>query len=90
MVCVFSKVLHINTSRDELNSNLEKIGRWAFKWKMHFKQTKKQTKKRVYYINYFKNDLTKYSHQKHLDLSGLAPDSKLDFNIQRRLKNLKV
>ena len=33
---LFSKVLDINKSVTELNTNLEKISQWAYRWKMQF------------------------------------------------------
>ena len=33
---LFSKVYDIDISAKELNSDLEKIGKWAFQWKMQF------------------------------------------------------
>ena len=33
---LFSKVLDINKSVTELNTDLEKISQWAYQWKMQF------------------------------------------------------
>ena len=35
-ISFFSKVLDVNESVIELNTNLEKINRWVYQWKMQF------------------------------------------------------
>ena len=32
----FSRFLILTTSRNELNTDLQKISQWTFQWKMHF------------------------------------------------------
>ena len=93
---LFSKVYDIDISAKELNSDLEKISKWAFQWKMQFdpgpnKQANevifsKKTKNRSHPpVTFNNNVIKKYPHHKHL---GIVLDSKLDFkfHVDQKIK----
>ena len=42
---LFSKVLDVNKSVNELNSDLERINQWAYQWKMQFNPDPQKTSK---------------------------------------------
>ena len=93
---LFSKVYDIDISPKELNSDLEKVGKWAFQWKMQFnpdpnrqanevilsRKTKNSSHPPVAFNN---NVVKKYSNHKHL---GLVLHSKLDFkfHVDQKIK----
>ena len=95
---LFSKVLDINKSVTELNTNLEKISQWAYQWKMQFNpDPNKQANEIVFScklvsnnllhppVKFNNNNITRCSHQKHL---GVVLDSNLNFNahIDQKIK----
>ena len=95
---LFSKVLDLNRSLTELNTDLEKTSPWAFQWKMQFNpDSNKQINKvilsrrlvsnnsshRIVKINNSNN--TRNSHQKHL---GVILDSNLKFSTLILIKHL--
>ena len=50
MLLLFSRVYNIDVSVKELNSDLEKISKWAFKWKMQFNPNpNKQTNEVIFF-----------------------------------------
>ena len=84
---LFSIVQNINSTANDLNSDLIKISDWAFQWKMRFNPDPKKQAQEVIFsrkINkidrpplYFNENLVKSSStQKHL---GMIVDTKLDF-----------
>ena len=84
---LFSFVQNINSTANDLNSDLIKISNWAFQWKMRFNpDPKKQAQelilsRKISKIDhpplYFNENLVKSSStQKHL---GMTLDTKLDF-----------
>ena len=84
---LFSVVQNINSTANDLNSDLIKISDWAFQWKMKFNPDPKKQAQEVIFsrkINkidhpplYFNENLVKSSStQKHL---GMIVDTKLDF-----------
>ena len=83
----FSKGVDVNESIKELNFELEKISKWAFKQKMQFNPDPNKQANQVIFSRKSKvysdppltlNNVKKYPHQKHL---GIILDSKLDLNI---------
>ena len=87
---LFSKVLAINKSVTELNTDLKKISQWAYKWKMQFNpDPNKQENDFIFScklvwnnlshlpVKFNNNNITRCSHQKH---SGVLLDSNLNFN----------
>ena len=84
----FSRGLDVNESIKELNFELEKISKWAFKQKMQFNPDPNKQANQVIFSRKSKvysdppltlnNNVKKYPHQKHL---GIILDSKLDLNI---------
>ena len=51
---LFSKVLDVNKSVNELNSDLERINQWAYQWKMQFNpDPKKQANEVIFLVNQF-------------------------------------
>ena len=85
---LFSKVIDKNNSNSQLNSDLTKISKWAFRWKMSFnpdpnKQaievrfSNKHDKKNYLPLQFNSTDVQIADSQKHL---GLISDSKLNFN----------
>ena len=92
---LFSVVQNINSTANDLNSDLIKINDWAFQWKMRFNADPKKQAQEVIFsrkINkidhpplYFNENLVKSSStQKHL---GMILDTKLDFSLH--LKNVQ-
>ena len=90
-----SVVQKINSTANDLNSDLIKISDWAFQWKMRFNPDPKKQAQEVIFsrkINkidhpplYFNENLVKSSStQKHL---GMILDTKLDFSLH--LKNVQ-
>ena len=93
---LFSVVQNINSTANDLNSDLIKISDWAFQWKMRFNPDPKKQAQEVIFsrkINkidhpplYFNENLVKSSStQKHL---GMILDTKLDFSLH--LKTYKT
>ena len=94
---LFSKVLDINNSVTELNTDLEKISQWAYQWKMQFNPDPNKQANEVIFSGKlvsnnllhpsvkFNNNISRCSHQKHL---GVALDSNLNFNthIDQKIK----
>ena len=85
----FSVVQNINSTANDLNSDLIKISDWAFEWKMRFKPDPKKQAQEVIFsrkINkidhpllYFNENLVKSSStQKNLEM---ILDTKLDFSL---------
>ena len=87
---LFSKVLDVNKSVNELNSNLERINQWVYQWKMQFNPDPKKQANEVIFsrksvshdlshppIKFNERDIKKCNHQKHL---GVILDSRLNFN----------
>ena len=92
---LFSVVQNINSTANNLNSDLIKISGWAFQWKMRFNPDPKKQAQEVIFsrkINkidhsplYFNENLVKSSStQSHL---GTILDTKLDFSLD--LKNVQ-
>ena len=92
---LFSVVQNINSTANDLNSDLIKISDWAFQWKMRFNSDPKKQAQEVICsrkINktdhlplYFNENLVKSSStQKHL---GMILDTKVDFSLH--LKNVQ-
>ena len=95
---LFSKVYDIDISAKELNSDLEKISKWAFQWKMQFNPDPNKQANEVNFSKKNKNSshppvafnnnvIKKYPHHKHL---GIVLDSKLDFkfHVDQKIKNV--
>ena len=93
---LFSKVYDIDISAKELNSDLEKISKWAFQWKMQFNPDPNKQANEVIFsrktnnsshppVAFNNNDIKKYPHHKHL---GIVLDSKLDFkfHVDQKIK----
>ena len=95
---LFSKVLDINKSVTEPNTDLEKISQWAYQWKMQFNPDPNKQGNEIIFsrklvsndlshpsVKFNNNNITRYSHQKHL---GVALDSNLNFNthIEQKIK----
>ena len=92
---MFSVVQNINSSTNDLSSDLMKISDWAFQWKRRFnRDPKKQAQKVIFSrkINkivhppfYFNENLVKSSSShKHLEM---VLNTKLDFRLH--LKNVQ-
>ena len=92
---LFSVVQNINSTANDLNSDLIKISDWAFQWKMRFNPDPKKQAQEVIFsrkINkidhpplYFNDKLVKSSStHNHL---GMILDTKLDFSLH--LKNVQ-
>ena len=92
---LFSVVQNINSTANDLNSDLVKISDWAFQWKIMFSPDPKKQAQEVIFsrkINkidhpplYFNENLVKSSStQKHL---GMIIDTELDFSLH--LKNVQ-
>ena len=86
---VSSKVLDINKSVTELNTDLANISQWAYQWKIQFNpDPNKQTNEIIFScklvssnllrppVKFSNNNITRCSHQKHF---GVAIDSNLNF-----------
>ena len=82
---LFSKVLDVNKSVTELNTDLEKISQWSYQWKMQFNlDPNKQANKIIFpsklpsnnlshpLVKFNNNNITLSSHQKQL---GVLLDS---------------
>ena len=91
---LFPVVQNINSTANDLNSDLIKISDWTFQWKMRFNPDPEKQAQEVIFsrkINkidhpplYFNENLVKSSStQKHL---GMILDTKLDFSLH--LKNV--
>ena len=95
---LFSKVLDLNRSLTELNTDLEKTSPWAFQWKMQFNpDSNKQINKVIWSHRLVSNissqpnvkinnsNNTGNSHQKHL---GVILDLNLNFSthIDQKIK----
>ena len=96
---LFSKVLDINKSVTDLNTDLEKISQWAYQWKMQFNpDPNKQANEVIFSCKLVSNNLlhlpvkfnnnnniSRCPHQKHL---GVVLDSNLNFNthIYQKIK----
>ena len=95
---LFSKVLDINKSFNELKTDLKKISQWSYQWKMQFNSDpNKQANKVIFSRKLVSNNLshlpvkfnnttiTRYSHQNHL---GVVLDPNLNFNthIDQKIK----
>ena len=87
---LFSKVYDIDTSAKELNSDLEKISKWAFQWKMQFNSdpnkqaneviSSRKTNNSSHPSVAFNNNVIKrFPYHKYL---GTVLDSKLEFKFQ--------
>ena len=85
---LFSVIHNINSTANDLNSDLMKISNWAFQWKMRFNPDPNKQAQEVIFsrkINkidhpplYFNQNLVKSSStHKHL---GMILDTKLDFS----------
>ena len=92
---LFSVVQNINSTANDLNSDLIKISDWAFQWKIRFNHRPKKQAQEVIVSRknnkidhprlYFNKKLVKSSStQKHL---GMISDTKLDFSLH--LKNVQ-
>ena len=92
---LFSVIHNINSTANDLNSDLMKISNWAFQWKMRFNSgTNKRTQEVIFSgknnkidhpPSYFNQNLFKSSStHKHL---GMVLGTKLDFNLH--LKNVQ-
>ena len=85
---IFSNVLDVNTSAENLNHDLSVVNEWAFQWKMSFnpdpnKQANEvrfshKRKPPIHPLLFFNNiPVLSVPHQKHL---GLVLDQKLNFS----------
>ena len=92
---LFSVVQNINSTANNLNSDLIKLSDWTFQWKMRFNPDPKKSAQEVIFSRkfnkidhpplYFHENLVKSSStQKHL---GMILDTKLDFSLH--LKNVQ-
>ena len=83
---LFCKVIDINESANNLNSDLEKITKWAHQWKMQFNPDPNKQANEVIFskklngisyppVKFNNNDIAKCSDQKHL---GILLDSMLN------------
>ena len=94
---LFSKVIDLDKSVTELNTDLQKISQWTNQWKMQFNpDSKKQTNEDIFSCKLVSNNLsrlpvkfnnsniTRCSHGKHL---GVVLDSNLNFNTHIDQKN---
>ena len=94
---LFSKVLDINESANKLNTDLEKITKWAHQWKMQFNADPNKEANEVIFsrrskidlsypsVKFNNNDIVTCSDQKHL---GIVLDSKLNFasHVNQKIK----
>ena len=91
---LFSKVIDINESANNLNSDLEKITKWAHQWKMQFNPDPNKQANQVIFskklngisypsVKFNNNDIAKCSDQKHL---GIVLDSMLNFESHLKQK----
>ena len=93
---LFSKVIDINESANNLNSDLEKITKWAHQWKMQFNPDPNKQANEVIFskklngisyppVKFNNNDIAKCSDQKHL---GIVLDSMLNFesHVNQKIK----
>ena len=93
---LFSKVIDINESANNLNSDLEKITKWAHQWKMQFNPDANKQANEVIFskklngisyppVKFNNNDIAKCSDQKHL---GIVLDSMLNFesHVNQKIK----
>ena len=94
---LFSKVLDINESANKLNTDLEKITKWAHQWKMQFNPDPNKQANEVIFsrrskidlsypsVKFNNNDIVTCSDQKHL---GIVLDSKLNFasHVNQKIK----
>ena len=94
---LFSKVLDINESANNLNTDLEKITKWAHQWKMQFNPDPNKQANEVIFsrrskidlsypsVKFNNNDIVTCSDQKHL---GIVLDSKLNFasHVNQKIK----
>ena len=93
---LFSKVIDINESENNLNSDLEKITKWAYQWKMQFNPDPNKQANEVIFlkklngisyppVKFNNNDIAKCSDQKHL---GIVLDSLLNFesHVNQKIK----
>ena len=87
---LFSKVYDIDISAKELNSDLQKISKWAFQWKMQFNSdpnkqaneviSSRKTKNSSHPSVAFNNNIIKrFPYHKYL---ATVLDSKLEFKFQ--------
>ena len=85
----FSKVHDIDISAKELNSDLEKISKWAFQWKIQFNPDPSKQANEVIFsrktnngshppVVFSNSGFKKYPHHKHL---SIVLDSKPDFKF---------
>ena len=92
---LFFVIHNINSTANNLNSDLTKISNWAFQWEMRFNPDPNKQAQEVIFsrkINkidhtplYFNQNLVKLpSTRKHL---GMVLDTRLDFNLH--LKNIQ-
>ena len=92
---LFSVIHNINSTANNLNSDLTKISNWAFQWEMRLNPDPNKQAQEVIFsrkINkidhpplYFNQNLVKSSStHKHL---GMVLDTRLDFNLH--LKNVQ-
>ena len=92
---LFFVIHNINSTANNLNSDLTKISNWAFQWEMRFNPDPNKQAPEVIFsrkINkidhtplYFNQNLVKLpSTRKHL---GMVLDTRLDFNLH--LKNIQ-
>ena len=79
---LFSVVQNINSTANDLNSDLMKISDWAFQWKMRF-PLKSPINEIDHPLSYFNDNLVKSSTLKHL---RMILDTKSDFSLH--LKNV--
>ena len=93
---LFSKVIDINESANNLNSDLEKITKWAHQWKMQFNPDPNKQANEVIFskklngisyppVKFNNNDIAKCSDQKPL---GIVLDSMLNFesHVNQKIK----
>ena len=94
---LFFKVLDINESANKLNTDLEKITKWAHQWKMQFNPDPNKQANEVIFsrkstidlsyppVKFNNNDIITCSDQKHL---GIVLDSKLNFasHVNQKIK----
>ena len=95
---LFSVIHNINSTANDLNSDLMKISNWAFQWKMRFNPDPNKQAQEVIFsrkINkidhpplYFNQNLVKsLSTHKHL---GMVLDTRLYFNLHLKNAQNKV
>ena len=92
---LFFVIHNINSTANNLNSDLTKISNWAFQWEMRFNPDLNKQAQEVIFSRkiskidhtplYFNQNLVKLpSTRKHL---GMVLDTRLDFNLH--LKNIQ-